>query len=75
MRIIVAPQGGDFTSLGEAIARAPADANILVVPGTYVELSMPIVVSKPLSITLGSPTAQCRGNGCSAVIVPSVNTK
>lgn len=36
LRIVVAPSGGDYTSLGDAILRAPVNATLLLRPGTYV---------------------------------------
>jgi hypothetical protein len=45
--LVVAPTGGDYATIGEAVAKAPAGARILVRPGVYSES---LVVDKNVEI-------------------------
>ena len=45
--VVVAPAGGDYTTIGEAIAAAAPDTPILIKPGVYRET---IVIDKPVAL-------------------------
>ncbi|KAH3764471.1 AAA family ATPase [Pelomyxa schiedti] len=52
--VVSCGDGGDFTSLSDAVAKAPPDSTIIVMAGTYEEKNTPILINKPLTICLSS---------------------
>ncbi len=66
LRIVVAPSGGDFDDLQEAIDKAPEGATLYIRPGTYVG---PFMIEKNLKMVADGPQQEVVLDGDRAAVL------